>query len=554
VTQAATPLLVGRRWWHTPGTRPGGAGMAVSWRSWVAVVGLLPLLGGCAWITRASVDPDGGDADGDSDAQSISADGRYVAFHSFASDLAPGDGNFAFDVFVRDTRANTTIRVSVDTTGGDTDASSVQPSISADGRFVAFQSEASDLVAGDGNGVGDVFVRDLQTATTTRVSVDTGGLDSNERSAFPSISADGRHVAFPSSASDLVSGDGNGVEDVFVRDLQTATTTRVSVDTGGGDPNGRSTSPSTNADGRYVAFMSDASDLVAGDGNGADDVFVRDLQTATTARVSVDTAGGDADAASVFPEINGSGRYVAFNSDASDLVTGDGNINRDVFVRDLQAGTTSRVSVDTDGGDPDGASGFPSISADGRYIAFNSDASDLVVGDTNQAGDVFVHDRQTGTTTRASVDVFGRQVDFHGDQTLGQTTSLTADGRYIAFDSNAPALIPDDGDNLRDIFVRVAVRPTVETVTPNTVARGTAATLTVTGTGFLADARAFPHPGDGVTVNSVTVLSETTLEVSMNIAADAPTGTRHVVVLNPGTGPGDGANALGACGNCLTIT
>jgi Quinohemoprotein amine dehydrogenase, alpha subunit domain III/WD40-like Beta Propeller Repeat len=304
-----------------------------------------------------------------------------------------------------------------------------------------------------------------------------------------------------------------------------------------------------------VTFHSVASDPLAGDGNGVDDVFVRDLQTATTTRVSVDTGGGDANAASRFPAINGNGRYVAFHSDASDLVTGDGNINTDVFVRDLQAGTTSRVSVElVPFDDTDGASLLPSISADGRYIAFNSDASDLVVGDTNQSGDMFVHDRQTGTTIRASVDVFGRQVNFHGDQTLGLTTSLTADGRYVAFDSNAPALVPDDGDNLRDIFVRVAVRPTVETVTPNTVARGTAAALTVTGTGFLPDAQAFPHPGDGVTVNSVTVHSETTLEVSVTIAADAPTGTRHVVVLNPGTGPGDGANAIGACGNCLTIT
>jgi Tol biopolymer transport system component len=321
--------------------------MAVSWRSWVASLGFLPLLGGCAWITRANVD----------------------------------------------------------TEGGDPNASSVAPSISADGRYVAFSSVASDLVPGDGKGAVDIFVRDLQVGATTRVSVDSTGGDPNGASFVPSISADGRYVYFDSLASDLVPGDGNGTDDVYVRDLQTGTTTRVSIDTAGGDSDGASFVPSINGSGRYVAFHSVASDLVVGDANAAGDVFVRDLQMGTTTRVSVDTGGLDPNADSGFSSINGSGRYVAFHSDASDLVPGDGNLGRDIFVRDLQLQSTTRVSLDTDDGDPNGSSSIPSISADGRYVAFNSDASDLVVGDTNQSGDVFVHDRQLGTTIRATVDV-----------------------------------------------------------------------------------------------------------------------------------------------------
>ncbi len=221
----------------------------------------------------------------------------------------------------------------MDTTGGDPDSFSQFPSISADGRYVAFESVATDLVVGDGNGLADVFVRDLQTNTTVRVSVDTAGGDPDNVSMNASISADGRYVAFDSWATDLVLGDGNGMGDVFVRDLQTNTTTRVSVDTAGGDPDSWSMNPSISADGRYVAFGSNATDLVAGDGNGTLDIFVRDLQTNTTTRVSVGTAGGDPDSPSQFPSISADGRYVAFDSWATNLVAGDGNGTFDVFVR-----------------------------------------------------------------------------------------------------------------------------------------------------------------------------------------------------------------------------
>jgi Tol biopolymer transport system component len=388
----------------------------------------------------------------------------------------------------------------------------------------------------------------------TRASVDTTGGDPDSNSFEPSMSSDGRYVAFYSFASDLVAGDGNGVEDVFVRDLRTNTTTRASVDTTGGDPNGGSSAPSISGDGRYVAFGSIASDLVAGDGNGVGDVFVRDRQANTTTRVSVDTTGGDPDSDSgTAPEsISADGRYVAFGSSASDLVAGDGNGFIDVFVRDLRANTTTRVSVDTAGGDPDSNSVRPSMSGDGRYVAFFSFASDLVAGDGNGVEDVFVRDRQANTTTRASVDFLGQEANFGSS-----TPSISGDGRYLAFFSLASDLVLRDGNGFFDVFVRAVVTPTVDSVTPNSLARGTTATLRVTGSGFFpgaqATAEAFTENG-GVTVNSVTVLSETELEVSVSVAADAVTGTRHLAVWNPGTGPGVLATGFGGCQNCLTVT
>jgi Tol biopolymer transport system component len=315
---------------------------------------------------RASVDTEGGDPNRDSDRPSMSGNGRYVAFQSFASDLVPGDGNGTYDVFVRDLVSGTTVRASVDTEGGDPDGFSLFPSISANARHVAFYSLASDLVPGDGNGTDDVFVRDLVSGTIVRASVDTEGDDPNSESQFPSISANGRYVAYTSDASDLVPGDRNGTNDVFVRDLVSGTTVRASVDSEGGDPNSSSFSPSISANGRYVAYTSFASDLVPGDGNGTYDVFVRDLVSGTTVRASLDTEGGDPNSSSFERSISANGRYVAFSSDASDLVPGDGNGAADVFVRDLVSGTTVRASVDTEGGDPNSFSSSASISPNGR--------------------------------------------------------------------------------------------------------------------------------------------------------------------------------------------
>ena len=257
---------------------------------------------------------------------------------------------------------------------------------------MVFYSSASNLVSGDTNGWSDIFVHDRQTGQTTRVSVASDGTQGNSASDKPSISSDGRYVAFKSTATNLVSGDTNGFIDVFVHDRQTGQTTRVSLASDSTQGNGDSYSPSISADGRYVAFRSSASNLVSGDTNGTSDIFVHDRQGGGTTRVSVASDGTQGNGDSYSPSISADGRYVAFMSAASNLVSGD-TCCSDIFVHDRQSGQTTRVSVASDGAQGNNHSWYPSISADGRYVAFHSYASNLVSGDTNSAPDVFVHDR-----------------------------------------------------------------------------------------------------------------------------------------------------------------
>jgi Tol biopolymer transport system component len=402
---------------------------------------------------RVSLDSHGGQANSDSDSAATSADGRYVAFWSSASNLVPGDTNAAADIFVRDRQLGTTERASVDSGGAQANSGSdYLLSISADGRYVAFASNASNLVPGDTNGHWDVFVRDRQLGTTERVSVDSGGAQANADSLEPSISADGRYVAFWSNASNLVPGDTNTASDIFVRDRLLGTTERVSVDSNGTQADKFSDSPSISADGRYVAFESFATNLVPGDTNGTYDVFVHDRQLGTTERVSVDSNGAQANSSSgPTSSISADGRYVAFASAASNLVPGDTNDASDVFVRDRLLGTTERDSVDSAGAQGNGpyGSGSPSVSADGRYVVFASESTNLVPGDTNGTNDIFVRDRLLGTTERVSVDSAGAQANSDSSY-----PSISADGRYVGFTSNASNLVPGDTNAFADMFVR----------------------------------------------------------------------------------------------------
>ena len=336
----------------------------------------------------------------------------------------------------------TTERVSVDSSGGEGNGDSgiyafgspnfMGIALSADGNVVAFGSDASNLVSGDTNQRRDAFVHDRSTGVTELVSVDSSGAIGNGNSSFPALSADGMVVAFWSDASNLVATDTNGASDVFVHDRTTGVTERVSVDSTGAQGNGSSYDAAISADGQIVAFSSSASNLVAGDTNGTTDVFVHDRSTGITELISVSSSGLQVKKPCTLDAISADGRFVVFDSLASALVPGDTNLVNDVFVHDRTTGTTERVSVDSSGvqGDRDSYGG--SISDDGQIVAFQSSANNFAPNFSRAENGAFVHDRSTGITELISVRTDG--VRFNWDSAL---PVLSGDGQIAAFFSNA---------------------------------------------------------------------------------------------------------------------
>jgi len=396
-----------------------------------------------------SVNPAGESGSGDSTTTSISADGRFVCFRSYASDLIEGDGNTFADIYVRDTLLQITERVSVDNFGLETDASSYEPTLSADGRFVAFRSFATNLVSNDTNGAYDIFVHDRQTQQTERISVRTNGYEGSGASSAPTISATGRFVAYHSVANNLVSGDSNNQVDIFLRDRKRGATIRISLNSSGQQANNRSHEPSISADGRYVAFYSYANNLVSGDTNGFADVFVRDNLLQSTSRVSISSAGVQATDDCTKPSISADGRWVCFQSNAGNLVNGDTNGVGDVFVHDRATGTTERVSIDSNNLQADNASVNARLSADGRFVVFQSAANNLIGADTNGSDDVFIRDRLAGTTERINLNSANTESDGFAFE-----PSISADGRRVAFWASASDLITADLNGEDDVFIR----------------------------------------------------------------------------------------------------
>ncbi len=411
---------------------------------------------GAVRTERVSRGAEGEPADGESGYPSLSADGRFVAFHSDASNIAAGilRPSPLDDVYVFDRSTGTAERVSVASDGGLSEGHSQYASVSADGRFVAFTSTAGNLVADDTNDTWDVFVRDRQAGTTQRASVATDGGEGYDFSTGPAISADGARVAFQSGSDNLVAGDTNGRADVFVRDLGAGTTQRLT------NGNGDSLWPRF-ADGSTVVFQSAASNIVAGDTNAKTDVFRS--RAGATERVSVTPGGAQANNGSGAPAVSGDGHQVGFVSLASNLaqassaVAVDSNSVADVYVRGFPEGghggpDTRRMSV-TGGGEAasDGwygsSAGTPDLSRDGRYVVFESDAQNLVPGDANGVKDVFVRDRKEGRTVRVSVAADGGEAG--GESS---SPSVSDDGRFVTFTSSAANLVPgsDGGLYLRD--------------------------------------------------------------------------------------------------------
>ena len=322
---------------------------------------------------------------------------------------------------------------------GQANGASSNARISADGRFVVFTSLASNLVAGDTNGVADVFERDLATGQTTRVSVSAGGVQGTDASggAASGISADGGTISFSSAASNLVPGDTNHSRDVFVWTRASGAVERVSVASDGSQAAaGASDASSISADGRYVAFASTAPNLVAGDTNLAADVFVHDRVSGSTVRASVTASGGQAATASSLQPggLSADGQVVAFDT-AAPLAAGDTGGN-DVYVRDLAAGTTERISVNSAGLGANGNSSAAAISADGRYVAFESSATNLDPADTGGDEDVFVRDRVSGLTRLVSASASPTQIS--------QAAAISADARFVALATTAPDMVAGD--------------------------------------------------------------------------------------------------------------
>ncbi len=435
-----------------------------------AALWVTPAYAADAELLRVSVPAVGIEANDASFTPAVSADGRWVTFASDASNLVRDDYNHVRDVFLRDTQTGKTTRLSVSSAGQQGNSGSFNPSISEDGRFVVYDSFASNLVRDDLNQQGDVFLHDREKRTTTRINRGYDGKESNGQSGFAVISGDGNVIGFESTAANMLAGGVGGTTQIWAYDRTTDTFDLVSRTFLNERAGGGSGNISMSRDGQFVAFSSQASNLVPHDVNLAEDVFVRDRKSGITRRVSVNSVGGESNAASTEPSISADGRIVAFESRATTLLgydvtgqdapkmlvnpdgifdLGDTNFVPDIFVHDLTTAHTERVSVASDGKQATLDSYGASVSGDGRWVAFVSLAKNLVAGDTNNVREVFLHDRQTKETTRVVQGAGGKQ----GTKASVQPV-MSRDGRTVVFVSDSGNLVPSDRNHEGDIFAR----------------------------------------------------------------------------------------------------
>ncbi len=396
-------------------------------------------------VERISISTTGVQANGASGTGrlAVSDSGAVVAFESLATNLDAADTNATGDVYAHDRGSGVTRVESIRSGSGVTASGGGGVSMSGDGRWLVFSSESSTLVTGDTNGVQDVFLRDRIFRTTTRLSVGPGGVQADGPSGNAVIARSSQVAAFESSAANLAAGGGGGERtDIFVRDIAASSTSLISRGLGGASADGSSARPDISANGRFIAFESEATNLVPGDANGVSDVFVHDRQTGQTVRVSVSGLGEEANGGSHNPRISADGRFVAFESDATNLAGPDGNGARDVFLHDLQTGATRRVSVTDLGGELTEASSLQGISADGRFVAFITTAPNVGPVDTNTHADLYIRDAQARRTKRASTGWLHQQ--FNGPVL---SAALSADGRYAVMSTTASNAAPCDGNS-----------------------------------------------------------------------------------------------------------
>lgn len=415
--------------------------------------------------TRVSVSSTGGQANGLSNVDAITPDGRFLLFTSEADNLVPGDTNGKQDTYVRDLWTGQTERVSLADNGDQGNGSSWGSGISSDGRYVAFTSSASNLVPGDDNNnclpnqasygdyvnCPDVFLRDRQSRRTFLISRAPDGGPGNSHSYSSFLSPDSRYIGFYSRAENLVPGDTNWTNDAFLFDRVTNQVERVSVASDGAESYGYSFADGVSADGRYALFTSTASNLVPGDTNGQTDVFIRDRQARETKRVSVALDGSQGNGESWGWAISADGRFALISSRASNLVAGDTNGAADVLVLDIQTREVTPISVSSGGDQGQANSGDVRVqwSPDGRYVVFDSSASNLVPGDNNAMTDIFLRDRAKAQTFIVSIATNGTQGNGASDNAV-----VSADGKTVAFTSRASNLVEGDTNGVWDVFVR----------------------------------------------------------------------------------------------------
>lgn len=509
--QRANAIVGESTWWRRMrgafGTRSLAAAALI-------LCAITPGEAGAQLIEFLSQTDRGNSAEGRSNAPALSENGSIAAFASDALDLVPPNRQtHRSEVYVR-VRGDSpsTERIIVPLAGlvnGPSQVGGFAPAISANGRFVAFSSNASNLVVGDTNGVEDVFLLDRDDGSTIRIEGNQG--QPNGTGRFPRLSADGRWLVYVSLASNLVDDDTNQVADIFLYDRQSGETRRVSVASDSSQANADSRTPAISADGSVVAFVSGATNLVATAMNGIEQVFVHDLDSGQTEIVSVSSSGSPSNGTSFLPDLNADGSVVAFKSEGFNLVPADTNGVPDVFVHSRANGMTERVSVDDFGNQANSLSGGPAISDDGRYVAFISFSSTFDPLDGNGASDVFVVDRQAspqdGRIKRVSVEL--QDTGRPGGDVPDFPVAISGNGRWIGFASAAENLVAQDINNEIDAFI--ACNPFEadrcnETATPTPLPTATPGPAACTG----------DCNGDGfVTINELIRMTNIALGVSV---------------------------------------
>ena len=377
-------------------------------------------------------------------AYGINGDGSAISFSTVDANVIANDTNALEDVFVFNPVTGTVVRGSESSLGAQGGNFSTEAWLSPDGRYLAFQSRAPNLVPSDGDGTNDVFIKDLSTGQTVRVSELGGGLDATSHSEGLSISADGRYALFTTRADNLAVGTTIGRFNIVLRDMTTGAFQLISEDSGGVEGNNNSRGGVISEDGQWAVFRSEASNLVAGDLAGQRDIFIRDLNTWEIRRVTETNTGVESNSATDYFDVSSDGRYVVFSNSSTNLISeSDTNGTSDVFIRDMLTGEISRVSENSQGVQANGQSRAVSISADGRFVVFESMASNLDSTDTNGTWDVFVKDLLTGDLNRVSTEG-------NGASTNGQ---ISSDGRFILFKSLASNLAENDSNGTYDLFL-----------------------------------------------------------------------------------------------------